>query len=100
MKKISGLCLALLAGAACVPPQGVKEADLAAFDAAVASVGCQLETERQYLAVELQTGMPRETVMEVAQYRVGRKEAVGLESGGVRLVTGSCVPPAAPVAAG
>lgn len=92
--------VALLAlTAACIPPQGVTETDLAAFDAAVASVACTLETERQYLAVELQTGMPREKLMEVAQYRISRKEAVALESGGVRLVTGACTP-ATPAATG
>ena len=92
MKKAAFALLALGTTAACLPPQGVKEDDLAAFDAAVTSVACTLENERQYLTVELQTGLPRETVMEVAQYRVNRKEAVALESGGIRLVTGSCTP--------
>lgn len=92
MKKAAFALVALGLTAACLPPEGVKEEDLAAFDAAVASVSCTLETERQYLAVELQTGLPREKVMEVAQYRVTRKEAAPLESGGVRLLTGSCAP--------
>lgn len=92
MKKMFAGLSMLLATAACVPPQGVNEASLAAFDAAVTSIGCTLETERQYLPVELQTGLTREKLQEVAQYRVSRKEAVMLESGGMRLITGSCAP--------
>ena len=44
------------------------------------------------LPVELQTGMPRATLTEIAQYKVSIDQAVPLEGGGVRLVTGLCTP--------
>jgi hypothetical protein len=88
----AGLLVALPLLAACIPPEGVTAEDLAAFDAAVVSVGCDLRTERQYLPVELQTGLPRAVLIEIAQYRVSRREAVPLEGGGIRLVTGACTP--------
>ncbi len=104
-------CLALLpisALAGCVlalPPKGTDEADLRAFDDAVASIGCDLVTEADYLPVELQTGMAREQLLKIAQYKVRAGDAVALENGGLRLVTGSCTPaepeaPAQPQAAG
>ncbi|MDA7426599.1 hypothetical protein [Thalassococcus lentus] len=98
MKKmmLAGTALTLLAG--CVlPPKDVTPEDLAAFDNAVASIGCTLESERHYLPVELQTGLTREKLIEVAQYKVALEEAVALESGGVKLITGNCAP-AAPAA--
>ncbi len=77
--------------AACtLPPQGVTKDDLAAYDAAVTSVGCTLETDRQYLPVELQTGLTREQLIEISQYKLAVEEAVSLENGGVKLVTGAC----------
>jgi hypothetical protein len=84
----------------CILPEGVTEEDLLSFDAAVSSIGCDLATEADYMPVELQTGMPREKLITVAQYKVEQKEAVALSNGGVRLVTGSCAPKvdAAPVA--
>lgn len=86
----------LIAG--CVLPEGVTEEDLSAFDAAVASIGCDLADESDYLPVELQTGMPREKLITVAQFKVEQKEAVALSNGGVRLVTGACAPKAEPAA--
>lgn len=80
----------LLSG--CFLPEGVTEEDLLAFDAAVVSIGCELATEADYLPVELQTGMPREKLITVAQYKVEQNEAVGLSNGGVRLITGRCAP--------
>ena len=87
----------LLAGVAAVaacalPPQGVTEADLVAFDEAVASVGCDLVDDSDYLPVELQTGLSREKVIEVAEFRVAAEQAVALSNGGIRLVTGACAP--------
>ncbi|WP_240671957.1 hypothetical protein [Tropicibacter alexandrii] len=93
MKKIVCGMAALAVTAGCVmAPKDVTEADLANFDAAVASIGCDLVGESDYLPVELQTGLPREKVVEVAQYRVAQEQAVGLENGGVRLITGACAP--------
>lgn len=78
--------------ACAMPPQGVTEADLVAFDAAVASIGCDLVSESDYLPVELQTGLTREQVIETAQFRLAAEQAVSLEGGGVRLITGACAP--------
>jgi hypothetical protein len=79
--------------AACVmPPQGVSQEDIANFDLAVASIGCDLAGESDYLPVELQTGLTREQVIQVAQFRVAGEAAVALENGGVRLITGACAP--------
>ncbi|MFW2541740.1 hypothetical protein ACN2XU_03780 [Primorskyibacter sp. 2E107] len=87
----------LLAG--CMLPEGVTEEDLMKFDTAVASIGCELSTESHYLPVELQTGMTREKLIEIAQYKVQREQAVPLPSGGVRSVVGACAPTAAPAPA-
>ncbi|WP_239521014.1 hypothetical protein [Pseudooceanicola aestuarii] len=81
--------LFLTAGCA-MPPQGAPANASANFNDAVASVGCNLRTERDYLPVELQTGMTREQVIQMAQFKMGNGEAVALEDGGVKLVTGAC----------
>ncbi len=78
--------------ACAMPPDGVTKEDLVAFDEAVASIGCELVGESDYLPVELQTGLTREQVIETAAFRVAAEEAVKLENGGVRLITGSCAP--------
>ena len=93
MKKTLAALSALSLTAACVlPPEDVTDADLARFDAALASIGCDLVDESDYLPVELQTGLPREKVIEVAQFRIAQEQAVSLSNGGVRLVTGACAP--------
>jgi hypothetical protein len=99
MKKTLTALAALGFAAACVPPEGVTPEDLLSFDAAVASIGCELSTERHYLPVELQTGLTREKVIEVAQYKVTQEQAVSLSNGGVRSVVGSCAPEAPATAA-
>ncbi|MCR8546267.1 hypothetical protein M4578_00390 [Salipiger sp. P9] len=94
MLKKSLALLPLFATAGCLgmPPEGTDAEDLAAFDEAVASVGCSLEMESDYLPVELQTGLTREQLQQVAQYRIGAKQGVLTESGGFRLLTGPCAP--------
>ncbi|MFP7673321.1 hypothetical protein ACG74X_08195 [Marivita sp. S0852] len=76
--------------ACAMPPQGVSQSDLANFDAAVASIGCDLVGESDYLPVELQTGLSREQVIQTAQFRLATEGAVQLENGGIRLTTGAC----------
>ena len=66
--------------------------DLANFDMAVASIGCDLVGESDYLPVEFQTGLTRQQVIETAQFRLATDAAVQLENGGVRLITGDCAP--------
>ncbi|KAA8612895.1 hypothetical protein [Salipiger aestuarii] len=98
-KSLALLPIVALAGCGVLvmPPEGTDDADLVAFDEAVASIGCELVTEADYLPVELQTGMGREQLLQVAQYRINAGDAVVLEGGGLRLVTGRCAP-AAPAA--
>ncbi|SFD81760.1 hypothetical protein [Roseivivax sediminis] len=94
MKSVAAPLAALSLIAACaMPPEGTDEQDLAAFDSAVSSVGCDLRTESEYLAVELQTGLTRAQLGEMSQYKVETGSAVRLEGGGVRLTTGPCSPP-------
>ncbi|MCA0954830.1 hypothetical protein [Mameliella sediminis] len=99
MKKFAFALGAVAFVSGCILPEGVTEEDLAAFDAAVASIGCDLVNESDYLPVELQTGMPREKVVTISQYKVEQKEAVALSNGGVRLVTGTCAPKTEPAPA-
>lgn len=84
--------VAALSGCMGMPPEGTEEADLVAFDDAVASVSCDLVTEADYLAVELQTGLMREQVQQIASYRVAGGDAVKLDNGGMRLTSGRCAP--------
>lgn len=92
MKKTLIALIAVMPLAGCVLPEGVEEGDLAAFDSAVASIGCDLVDESDYQPVELQTGMPREKLIAIAQYKVEQKQAASLSNGGVRLLTGACTP--------
>ncbi|WP_226621189.1 hypothetical protein [Alloyangia pacifica] len=86
-----------LLSACAMPPKGTDEQDLMAWDDAVASIGCELVAESDYQPVELQSGLSRAQVQEIASYKVRTEEAVPTETGGVRLVTGSCAPAAEPV---
>ncbi|MDF1855515.1 hypothetical protein [Pseudooceanicola sp.] len=79
-----------LTGACAMAPQGVGPETAALYDAAVASVGCEMRTEREYLAVELQTGMTREQTIQMGQFRMAAGAAEPTEGGGVRLTTGAC----------
>jgi len=91
--RLLAVTIALGALSACaLPPQGVMPQDLANFDLAVASIGCDLVGESDYLPVELQTGLTRDQVIQIAQFRMATEAAVQLENGGVRLVTGPCAP--------
>ena len=53
-------------GACALPPEGVEAPQLAGFDAAVASIGCDLVSESDYIPVELQTGLTRAQVEDPA----------------------------------
>lgn len=89
MKKF--LVFPVLALTACaMPPQGVPDDAVPAYDAAVASIGCNLATEKDYLPVELQTGMTREQVLAMTSYKIANKQAVRLPDGTVQLTTGAC----------
>ncbi len=77
--------------AACAtPPTGVGPQMVGAYDAAVASIGCEMVNEPQYRAVEFQTGMTREQTIEMGQYRMAAGAAEPIPGGGVRLTSGPC----------
>jgi len=89
-RAVSAMALLALTAACAIPPQGVDKDMLAEFDMAVASIGCRLVTEPDYLAVEFQTGLTREQMQGVAAYKLTAKQAERLESGGIVLTTGAC----------
>ncbi|APZ54901.1 hypothetical protein [Salipiger abyssi] len=91
-KSLALLPLFATAGCLALPPQGTDAEDIAAFDEAVASVGCSLERESDYLPVELQTGLTREQIQQIAQYRIAGRQGVQTEAGGFRLTSGACAP--------
>ena len=80
---------AVLTGCA-VPPDGVSRENIAEYEAAVASIGCVLKHESDYLPVELQTGLTREQTLAITKYQLAADRAVNLEDGGVKLTIGAC----------
>ncbi len=89
--KTIGAVVGLTALAACaVPPEGTTQQDVTSFEAAVASIGCVLRTEADYLPVELQTGLSREQSTQMAAFLISSDRAVTLEDGAVQLTTGAC----------
>ncbi|MEM7073825.1 MAG: hypothetical protein AAF484_01985 [Pseudomonadota bacterium] len=73
-----------------MPPEGTNPGDVARFEDAAATVGCQMITEADYLPVELQTGLSREQTTRLASYMVATNRAVRLSTGGIRLTSGAC----------
>ncbi|OWU83664.1 hypothetical protein ATO6_17540 [Oceanicola sp. 22II-s10i] len=91
MKRLIPAVVLIAATAACgVPPTGSGMASPEAYDAAVASIGCVMENESQYRAVEFQTGMNREQTIQMGQYRMAVGAAEATAGGGVRLTSGAC----------
>lgn len=82
--------LAALAGCMDLPPEGTTVESLAAYDEAVASLGCTLVSEADYGAVQFQAGLTREQAVAITEQRLAREQAIRLEKGGVRLTTGGC----------
>ncbi|MEM6482269.1 MAG: hypothetical protein AAF922_09580 [Pseudomonadota bacterium] len=90
-QRIGGMLAASLLATGCaLPPEGTTSADVAQFQAAVETVGCQLVSEAEYLPVELQTGLSRDQTTKLASYMVATDRAVRLSTGGIRLTTASC----------
>jgi hypothetical protein len=81
--------LVLLAGCA-MPPEGVSAEDLSDYKLAVASIGCDMVTEADYLPVELQAGLTREQTTAITSYLLAAGEAERMDNGGVKLKTGAC----------
>lgn len=67
-------------------------ADFASYESAVASIGCEMVSESDYLPVEFQTGFSRDQVLTITSRKLSNEEAVRLSSGGVRLTSGLCAP--------
>ncbi|MEO3413829.1 hypothetical protein AAFO92_04120 [Roseovarius sp. CAU 1744] len=87
------LCLIVagLVPAGCaLPPDGVSREKIAEYEAAVASIGCVLKHESDYLPVELQAGLTREQTLAITKYELAADRAVNLADGGVKLTTGAC----------
>jgi len=85
------MLLSPLALTACVmPPEGVDEAAVLRFNDAVLSMGCELVTEPHYLATELQTGLTRDQVIGMIQYKLALDEAMPKDGGGYEFTTGAC----------
>lgn len=87
---LTGLAGLGLLTACAIPPQGIDPQRLAVFDTAVASIGCDLVSEADYIPVELQTGLTRDQVQEVAAYKLQLEEGVSLSNGGFRSKVGTC----------
>ncbi|MCE0504276.1 MULTISPECIES: hypothetical protein [unclassified Roseivivax] len=100
MKRLFALGAVTLLAACETPPEGTDETDVANFDSAMATIGCDLVDEGDYQAVEIQTGLSRAQAQEMAAFRVDTGAAARLSNGGIRLKTGPCTPaePAAPEA--
>ena len=56
-------------------PEGVTEEDVAQYDAAVASLGCTIVTEPDYLAAEMQTGLSRAQLLDITAYKLSSDAA-------------------------
>lgn len=85
-----GAVLVLGLAACDVPPEGTTVEDVSRFEAAAATIGCDLVTEADYLPVELQAGLTREQSTAMAAYMVSTGKAVRLSNGGIRVTTGAC----------
>ncbi len=79
-----------LAGGCALPPEGVSAEDVAEYKSAVASIGCEMVSESDYLPVELQAGLTRDQAKDITAYLLASGEAERLENGGAKLTTGAC----------
>jgi hypothetical protein len=84
------LCALGVLVACAPPPPGTTQEDAARFDAAAGSLGCTLRDEGDYLAMEIQTGLARQQLLDLAAYRLSTGGAERLPDGGVKLTTGAC----------
>ena len=90
-KRLGAAVVATSIEAGCAtPPEGTTQEDVERFEAAIASIGCELVTEADYLPVELQTGLSRDQSTKLAAFVIATERAVRLENGGVKLVKGPC----------
>jgi hypothetical protein len=88
-KALAGLCVLPLAACA-MTPEGVEPEDIAEYELAAATIGCQMVTEADYQPVELQAGLTREQTTAITSYLLSTGKAERLDNGGVKLTTGAC----------
>ncbi|HKL05970.1 MAG TPA: hypothetical protein VJ929_09190 [Roseovarius sp.] len=88
-KVLAGMLVLPLAACA-MPPEGVEPEDIAEYELAAVSIGCQMVTESDYQPVELQAGLTREQTTAITSYMLSTGKAERLSDGGVRLTTGAC----------
>lgn len=85
----ASLVAGVLAGCATLP-EGTGPEAVPAFDAAVKSLGCTLIVEGDYLATELQTGLTRDQVVQMIQYKLALQQAQKRPEGGFVFTGGAC----------
>lgn len=88
---VLGVGFAALAGCD-VPPEGTSAEDVARFQAAAATIGCEMIGESDYLPVELQAGLTRQQAQDITGFLLATEQAVRLDNGGVRITSGACAP--------
>ncbi|WP_306005970.1 hypothetical protein [Aquicoccus porphyridii] len=84
-------CATILSGCLAIPPRDTTPEMRDDYLAAVASVGCVMRSEKQYLPVELQAGLTREQAVALTEYHLASGKAEKLPGDqGVKLMTGAC----------
>lgn len=79
--------------AACaMPPEGTGAEDVENYVAAVASIGCDVVNDGDYQALEIQTGLSQEQLVEMGEYLVDSQQGARLSNGGIRSMVGACAP--------
>ena len=93
-KYLPAIAAGLMLAGCDVPPEGTTGEDVTRYEMAVASIGCELVGESDYLPVELQAGLTREQTVAITSRMLASGKAAKLSTGGVRLMTGACTPDA------
>lgn len=79
-----------LSGCLGIMPEGIKAEDVAAYQAAAATIGCKMVGEPDYLAVEFQAGLTREQSTSITSFMLANDRAEKLPDGGVKITSGAC----------
>ena len=87
---VAGMAAALVLAGCSGLPDDTTDQDVVNYQIAVASIGCEMKYESDYLPVELQAGLTREQTLAISSYMVATDRAVRLPEGGVKLTTGAC----------
>lgn len=79
-----------LSGCLGLVPEGTTAEDIAAYEAATATIGCKMVGEPDYLAVEFQAGLTREQSTAITTFMLANDRAEKLPDGGVKITSGAC----------